>query len=258
MAQTFAEQHLEVVPLHYARVLEFVYHDVVEMCSYLLEDEWRVGVVYHHSQQVLRVAEQESVCLGVHLLHLVFYVSEQSEVVDVLERGGHGVHYCRGRRPFLFRPLEEGHEALACCPYYEVAVFVGFRNPVLFAFHAVCHGLRYEIPVAEVVFGQSVEVFLYSASLPALEILFLYAVFADEPKEFRACFLENFPCGDLFGSQLGAVGGEESAVGEFFVHSFPDFAILVVEYHPSKILHRADDVPAVVFVYVFHYEPHDP
>ena len=237
VAQTFAEQHLEVFPLHYARVLELVDHDVVEMCSYLLEDERRVGVVYHHAQQVLCVAEQESVGFGVHLFHLVFYVSEQSEVVDVLERCGHGVHYSHGRSPFLFRPLEQGYEAFACSSDYEVPVFVRLRHPVFFALHAVCNGLRYEIPVTEVVFDQSVEVFLYSASLPTLEILLLYSVSAYEREEFRACFLEDLSCCVLFSAQLGAVGGEEFAVGELFVHHFSDFTILVVEYHPSEILH---------------------
>ena len=45
VAHALLEQHLEVLPLHGARVLELVDHHVLQMRTYLLEDERRVGVL---------------------------------------------------------------------------------------------------------------------------------------------------------------------------------------------------------------------
>ena len=46
VTHTFFQQHLEVLPLYDARVLKLVYHDGLQTCAYLFEDEGRVRVLY--------------------------------------------------------------------------------------------------------------------------------------------------------------------------------------------------------------------
>ena len=85
MAHALLQQHLEVLPLHGGGVLELVYHDVLQLRAYLLEDEWRVAVLDERVQQLLRVAEQESVGLFVHQPHLPLDASQQPKLVEVAQ-----------------------------------------------------------------------------------------------------------------------------------------------------------------------------
>ena len=86
MAHALLQQHLEVFPLYGAGVLKLVYHDVAELCAYLLEDKGRVAVLYQGVQQRLCVAQQESVGLGVQDSHFFLDTAEQAQLVHVPQR----------------------------------------------------------------------------------------------------------------------------------------------------------------------------
>ena len=85
MAHGLVEQHLEVLPLHGAGVLELVDHDVLQLSANLLEDEGRVAAVDECVQQLLRVAEQKSVGLVVELAHLLLDAAQESQLGKVAQ-----------------------------------------------------------------------------------------------------------------------------------------------------------------------------
>ena len=85
MAHGLEQQHAEVLPLHGAGVLEFVYHDVLQLRANLLEDKRRVAVADEGVKQFLRVAQQEAVSLVVHRAYLIFYTAEQPHLVQVAQ-----------------------------------------------------------------------------------------------------------------------------------------------------------------------------
>ena len=78
MAHALFEQHLEVLPLDGAGILELVYHDVLQLGAYLLEDERRVVVFDERVEQLLRVAEQKPIGLIIQRSHLVFDAVQQA------------------------------------------------------------------------------------------------------------------------------------------------------------------------------------
>ena len=50
-SQFLEEEFLEVLPLHSAGVLKLVYHHMVDVGAYLLEDEWRIVSLHHLAEQ---------------------------------------------------------------------------------------------------------------------------------------------------------------------------------------------------------------
>ena len=78
VAHALFEQHLEVLPLHGARVLELVNHDMLQLRADLLEDKRRVAVADEGVEQLLGVAEQEAVGLVVELADLLLDATQQS------------------------------------------------------------------------------------------------------------------------------------------------------------------------------------
>ena len=56
MAHALLQQHPKIFPLDSAGVLELVYHNVVQVSTYLLEYKGRVAVLYNGVKQVLSVA----------------------------------------------------------------------------------------------------------------------------------------------------------------------------------------------------------
>ena len=51
---------------------------MLQLCAYLLEDKRRVTVAYQCSQQLLRVAEQESVTVFIQFAHLLFDATQEA------------------------------------------------------------------------------------------------------------------------------------------------------------------------------------
>ena len=86
MAHRLLQQHAEVLPLNGGGVLELVDHDVLQLGAHLLEDERRVAVVDERMEQLLRVAEQEAVGLGIELVHLLLDAFEQAQLVEMAQR----------------------------------------------------------------------------------------------------------------------------------------------------------------------------
>ena len=85
-AHRVLQQHLEVLPLHGAGVLELVYHDMFQLRAYLLEDEGRVAAVYQFVKELLRVAQQEAVLLLVQLAHLLLDAAQESQLREMGQR----------------------------------------------------------------------------------------------------------------------------------------------------------------------------
>ena len=72
VAHGLGEQHVEVAPLDGGGVLELVDHDVLYLGTYLLEDKGGVALADERVEQLLGVAEQESVVGLVEGVHLLF------------------------------------------------------------------------------------------------------------------------------------------------------------------------------------------
>ena len=66
--------------------MELVDHDVFQLRAYLLKDERRVAAVDKLVEQLLGVAEQESVLLVVQLAHLFLDAPQQTELREVAQR----------------------------------------------------------------------------------------------------------------------------------------------------------------------------
>ena len=67
IAHAVHEQDFEVLPLYRTRILELVYHDMFQSGANLFKDKWRIAVLNHAVEQMLRVAQQKSVGVTVHL-----------------------------------------------------------------------------------------------------------------------------------------------------------------------------------------------
>ena len=80
------EQHLEVVPLQSAGILELVYHYVVELRAYLLENKRRIRLLHQLAQQSRGLAQVELVVLGIDTVSFLLYHVQQAQRVQVSER----------------------------------------------------------------------------------------------------------------------------------------------------------------------------
>ena len=110
LCQSFQQQQAEVVPLHAARVLELVNHHVADGRPYLFEDKRRVPLLHQPVQQGVRVRQQEAVLFPVQRLHLLVYVVQQLQLVQVLPRQAAAVHRPVPLRSQAFRLLQQRHQ----------------------------------------------------------------------------------------------------------------------------------------------------
>ena len=85
MAHRLLQQYAEVLPLYGGGVLELVNHDVLQLRADLLEDEGRVAVADERVEQLLRVAEQETVGLLIQLPHFRLDAVEQAQLTKVAQ-----------------------------------------------------------------------------------------------------------------------------------------------------------------------------
>ena len=77
IAHAVHEQDFEVLPLYGARILELVYHDMLQSGANLFKDKWRIAVLNHAIEQMLRVAQQKSVGVTVHLTNGLLDILQQ-------------------------------------------------------------------------------------------------------------------------------------------------------------------------------------
>ena len=86
MAHRLVEQHAEVLPLNGGGILELVDHHVLQLGADLLEDEGRVAVADQGVEQLLGVAEQKSVGIGIQFVDLLFDATQKPQLVEVAQR----------------------------------------------------------------------------------------------------------------------------------------------------------------------------
>ena len=70
MTHGFRKQHLEVLPLDGRGVLKLVDHHMLELGTNLLENKRRVAAINERVEQLLGVAQQETVICLVNLAYL--------------------------------------------------------------------------------------------------------------------------------------------------------------------------------------------
>lgn len=95
VSDAVVEQDFEVGPLHGRCVLKLINHDIAQLSPDLLVDERRVLLVDEVVEQFLRVGERIVVVVGIDVVDLLLDTSEESQLVDVLQRELDGVdgHY---------------------------------------------------------------------------------------------------------------------------------------------------------------------
>ena len=150
------EQNLEVGPLHGRGVLELIDHDIAQLSAYLLVDERRVLLVDEVVEQLLRVGERVVVVVGVDVVDLLLDTSEESQLVDVLQREVDGVDGYEGLLSCLLGLRDEWCHKLAdglCLRRVDVTLFdisVRVGQPILHVAVGHLHLSVREVAVAEV------------------------------------------------------------------------------------------------------------
>ena len=71
MTHSLVEQHAEVLPLNGTGVLKLINHHMLQLGTNLLKDERRVASFYQRMQQLLCVAQQETVVVLIQLPHFL-------------------------------------------------------------------------------------------------------------------------------------------------------------------------------------------
>ena len=140
MAHGLGQQNAEVLPLHGAGILELVDHDVLELGTDLLEDKGRVALADEGVEQLLGVAEQEAVGIGIERAHLLFDAAQEAQLVQVAQGEVGTLVELPLAGPLLDgiakdvaqRALSEGVD--------ERALGVGFRAPFLGVAEVIGHG----------------------------------------------------------------------------------------------------------------------
>ena len=121
LCQAVVEQHLEVLPLCHARVLELVYHDVLDLRPYLLVYERGVAIANHSVEQHLCRAQREPVGQCVCLVNLVVDASQQAQLADVLNSSGSRLVVAEIFPPLVLGLVHKLHESLGSqferCPH---------------------------------------------------------------------------------------------------------------------------------------------
>ena len=83
MTHTLLQQHFKVLPLNGRGVLKLVNHHMLKSGSNFFKDEWRIAVFDERMEQLLRIAEQETVRLVIHLAHLLLDAAKKAELVKM-------------------------------------------------------------------------------------------------------------------------------------------------------------------------------
>ena len=255
-AHAVAQQHEEVSPLHGACVLKLVYHDVVHLCAYLLVYERRVAVLYKFRQQLLCVAEQESVGGGVHLCHLLLDGSQQAQLVDVGERHACGVvSWQSAPETVACLPVQRCEQPFGNVEQLGMFLLCSFQHPHCVVFERIVVGLA--LHVLDVVLA-AVGEFPEEAAHGAVQAGGVDGVVVDNLFESRLVTCHQALEVGHYLVHAAAESLEALVVAHHLAYLFAFLLIHVLEDGLAERLYAACHVPTLVVGNVFGDEVDNP
>ena len=248
MAHAFLQQHLEILPLYGAGVLKLVDHDVVELRTDFLEDEWRVGVGDELAEQRLRFAEHKAILGAVELVEAGGDAVEQAQLVHVAQR-----EHCRLVEvglagAFLLGIFEQLPDDIGNSPIGgRCVVAVGSLDPGRRIVDGFGDAFADNLLVVELAVAQLDEIACWSAGA-VRKVVHSNLVSVESVEERVGIFLHRVDSFVADGAQHLRVLLEEVLTMQHLVDLVSVGAIDVLEDVVAELLNLADDIPRFVVI----------